>query len=97
MGEKEPWERLVYGDFFLKSEFVRLVEQMVKITSPNLSNKDAKDLVCRALATGEYPELPFPIPETQKRSVLRVLALDIASNGKAFANALHWTRKAKNK
>jgi hypothetical protein len=97
MEETKLWENLVYGDIFLKSNFVKLVEQTLKMTKPNLSNKDVKDLVCRGFATGEYPELPFPIPETQKRSVLRVLALDIASNGRAFANAPHWTRKAKDK
>ncbi len=97
MGDKIFWETLVYGEFFIKREFIQLVEQMAKIAEPGLGNKEIKDLVCRNVASGEYPGLPIPISEIGKRGLFRTLALDIASDGKAYQNAPHWSRKPKRK
>lgn len=94
LGQKKLWEDLVYGDYFLKSEFVQRAETMMKIFNPTLNQTEIKDLICRMFATGDYPE-QLPVPEPSKRSVLRVLALDIASNGAAFSHAPKWSRKPK--
>lgn len=93
MGVKKYWEELVFGSHFLRPEFLRLLQEFGRAANPRIKEQDLKDRICTQAAAGEYPDLPVPITETQKRGLLRTVALDIASDGAAYNKAPKWKRK----
>lgn len=92
MGEKAPWEKLVYGNVFLKQEFVRTVEKLFIEMFPK-REKEAKSLVCREIAVPGSTDFQIPVPD--QWGIREFLALDIASNGQQFLGYPNWKRKSK--
>jgi len=93
MDEKDPWEKLVYGNVFMQLNFVRAVEATFVEMFPK-RRKEAKSVVCREIAVPGSTDFQIPVPD--QWGIREFLAIDIASNGSQFKNYPNWRRKPKN-
>jgi len=94
MGNKKPWEEMVYGDLFVQRNWVEMLEKTMKKTMPELKKEQIKDILCREYAVPGSTNYPIP-SVTDKMGIFETLAIDIASNGQIFFKSYpNWTRKA---
>jgi len=95
MGNKKPWEEMVYGNYFIKKEWIVTVEDYIKKNMPNLSQQENVDIICRECAVQGSTDFPGRVV-LDGRGIFECLAMDIASDGQLFARSYpNWTRKAK--
>lgn len=91
MGSKKYWETIVYSDSVWVKEIVQMWEEIIRELKPNLKSEETKSLVCRMLAVPEKSksEISLPVPGPEM-GVIEILALDIASDGRAFSPNPKW-------
>lgn len=95
MGNKKPWEEMVYSDLFVQRNWVEMLEKTMKQTMPELKKDEVRDILCREYAVPGSTDHPIP-SVTDKMGIFETLAIDIASNGQIFFKSYpNWARKAK--
>jgi len=92
MGEKREWESFVYDGIVWKKEYGKIIENFETANNPSKSKNEIKSLVCREIALADGAGIRY-FPEVSKMGIVEFLALDLASNGKAFATYPGWKRK----
>ena len=80
MGNRKPWEEMLYGDYFVQRDWVVMLEKTIEGAMPNLKKEEIRDILCREYAVPGSTDFPTPLI-MDKTGILEILAIDIASNG----------------
>lgn len=94
MGEKKEWESMVYGNQFVRRDFLDRLEETIRENGMDLEGQDVKSVLCQEYAVPGSTNL---VPEfvIGDMGIFETLTLDIASDGRAFKNNPSWQRKPK--